>query len=1005
MRKIYLLFFSLMAFVQGFSQTTVFSDAFGTDQGTTYTTSGAIGASPWSVNRSGADWGARITNGVLELSNDVSGTANANGWVFASVNTSSFSTPYNTTLGLNSGTVTWTFNMRQPRDNPAGFGSGSYGAAFILAGSTNTPNNSGDGYAVVLGGSGTTDPLRLIRYTGGLVGSTDLITSNTAGLTDFGTDYLSIRVTYTPSTNTWELFLRNDGTTAFVDPATGTLVSQGTTTDATFTSTSLGFLGGYWQGSTAANQSVVFDNLVISVAGSTGSPAINVAPSTLSGFSYAVGSGPSTPQQFAVSAADLSPAAGNITITAPASYEISADGSSWTSTSFTLPYTGGTLSSTNVFVRLKAGLSTGTYNETVTLAGGGANSSVTVNGAVTAVPDIALSSPNPAVAAGNVAQNSFNYVIYRFELAVTSANATLNGLSVTTTGTYTATDVTNLKVWYSTSATFATGTSTLLSTLANPGTAGVKTFTPFTSQVINAGTTGYIYITADVPCAATVGNTIAVNAVTTGDISFVSGNETGSAFAGDAQTIASATPNNPSSFTAVPGNMAATLTWSNPSGCYDEVLIVGATAANTGTPTSDGSAYTGNLAYGSGTTLGNGFVVYKGTTSPQTVTGLTNGTTYYFKLFTRKGTNWSAGVEVSVTPSLQPGPGDIVINQFSPDYGASGDEYIELVNKTNNTYDLSGLAIRYQSAGGTSGGAGGTLSGTLGAKRFWLLSPNATINVGQTNGLARDGAITAGFAASGQFALVRLSDNVVIDAVGYGTLTGGTYTETAAAPASPTDGGIKRVTDGVDTDNNSVDFATVDNVNILLRNSLSNPLPVRFSALKATQKGNTVQLDWSNATEENVTAYTIERSANGRSFTQIGLQTARNNNNDKASYTFVDGIPFAGDNFYRIKATETTGRTVYTNVVRINTSKKGTELIVYPNPLKGSDLNVQLSNLPAGKYAVKVFNMAGQEMDSRVMNHAGGSVSETISIKNLKPGLYTLQLSGAVTLQKAFIAE
>ncbi|MEI6851383.1 MAG: T9SS type A sorting domain-containing protein, partial [Bacteroidota bacterium] len=101
------------------------------------------------------------------------------------------------------------------------------------------------------------------------------------------------------------------------------------------------------------------------------------------------------------------------------------------------------------------------------------------------------------------------------------------------------------------------------------------------------------------------------------------------------------------------GSLQATLNWINPAGCFDEVLIVGraTTNVNAGTPTGDGSAYTANLALGSGTAFLGGNVVYKGTTSGQTVTALTNGTTYFFKLFVRKGSNWSNGIEISVTPT------------------------------------------------------------------------------------------------------------------------------------------------------------------------------------------------------------------------------------------------------------------------------------------------------------------------------------------------------------------
>ena len=120
--------------------TTVFNDDFTTSAGTSYSTAtGAIGTSAnWSLTRSGADFGARITSGFMSLTNDASSAGNANGWLLASTATASFATPYNTTLSSNPGMITWTFNMRQPQANPSGFASGNYGVAFILAGTSGT---------------------------------------------------------------------------------------------------------------------------------------------------------------------------------------------------------------------------------------------------------------------------------------------------------------------------------------------------------------------------------------------------------------------------------------------------------------------------------------------------------------------------------------------------------------------------------------------------------------------------------------------------------------------------------------------------------------------------------------------------------------------------------------------------------------------------------------------------------------------------------------------------
>jgi hypothetical protein len=264
-------------------------------------------------------------------------------------------------------------------------------------------------------------------------------------------------------------------------------------------------------------------------------------------------------------------------------------------------------------------------------------------------PTITLGSNT--LAAGNLTQGTTSNPIYSFSIAPTVASATLSGLTVTTAGTYLSADVTNLKAWYQSSSTFNAGTATLLSTLTTPGVAGLKTFPSFTSQTIANGATGYIFITANVPCAATAGDIISVNAVTGSNTTFASGTVTGTPSAGNNQTIISATPACVTAGAASVANVSTVVTWTAPTGCYSDVLVVVSTASITGTPS--GGGYTGNLAYGSGAAFpGGGYVVYEGTSPSQTVTGLTNGTTYYVKFFVRNGTTWSICSQVTVVPAL-----------------------------------------------------------------------------------------------------------------------------------------------------------------------------------------------------------------------------------------------------------------------------------------------------------------------------------------------------------------
>jgi len=259
-----IIFMSFISSVALAQPTTVFSSDFTASAGSAYTTvTGPIGNNAtWSMIRSGNDFGARINSGILSLTNNASGAANINGWILAY--TTGQSAPYNPVLNQNAGVVTWTFNMRQNRSNPSGITNGYYANAFVLAGTGNTTGITGSGYAVVLGQSGKTDRLRLVRYTAGLRTSTDLLASNTSGLSDFGNQYLSVKVTYTPSTNTWQLFVRNDGGN-FVDPSIGTLTSQGTVVNSASTGTALPLLGAFWNAGTKNNQTAFFDNIKVTV--------------------------------------------------------------------------------------------------------------------------------------------------------------------------------------------------------------------------------------------------------------------------------------------------------------------------------------------------------------------------------------------------------------------------------------------------------------------------------------------------------------------------------------------------------------------------------------------------------------------------------------------------------------------------------------------------------------------------------------------------------------------
>src|SRR5439155_12792190 len=115
--------------------------------------------------------------------------------------------------------------------------------------------------AITVGNTGTPDPIRLVKFTNG-ISTTSPSTILTTSLQDTATDYWSVKVTYDPASNTWELFTRDDGNVAFADPTSaGGFTTAGAAVDTTYTSVPLTHSGVLWASATAANQVPRYDNL------------------------------------------------------------------------------------------------------------------------------------------------------------------------------------------------------------------------------------------------------------------------------------------------------------------------------------------------------------------------------------------------------------------------------------------------------------------------------------------------------------------------------------------------------------------------------------------------------------------------------------------------------------------------------------------------------------------------------------------------------------------------
>ena len=177
----------------------------------------------------------------------------------------------------------------------------------------------------------------------------------------------------------------------------------------------------------------------------TTDPTITLSKTSLTGFHYNEGYGPSASQSFKVSGANLGD---NITVSLDenSNYEMSAqDGDNWsTINSIVLPATDGTVGETTLYVRMKSGLTGSEITGTITAASEGATEkSISLSGSVTPTYTLTYSAENGSITGviGTTAVESGAALVegtqvaltaeplegYRFvEWSVSGTNATLS---------------------------------------------------------------------------------------------------------------------------------------------------------------------------------------------------------------------------------------------------------------------------------------------------------------------------------------------------------------------------------------------------------------------------------------------------------------------------------------------------------------------------------------------------------------------------------------------------
>ena len=170
------------------------------------------------------------------------------------------------------------------------------------------------------------------------------------------------------------------------------------------------------------------------------------------------------------------------------------------------------------------------------------------------------------------------------------------------------------------------------------------------------------------------------------------------------------------------------------------------------------------------------------------------------------------------------------------------------------------------------------------------------------------------------------------------------------------------------------------------------PLPISLTRFDALAKTNSVDLAWSTASEINNATFAVERSFDGKNFSEIAELQGAGDSNDAVNYTLEDKTVYAmaASNmvYYRLKQTDRDGKSSYASTVTVQLNKKGTAAVTSVV----AD-NVYFETATEGDVTVSIMDLSGRVVASKIVAATAGYNQVEMDMANAACGMYIVVLN------------
>ncbi len=187
---------------------------------------------------------------------------------------------------------------------------------------------------------------------------------------------------------------------------------------------------------------------------------------------------------------------------------------------------------------------------------------------------------------------------------------------------------------------------------------------------------------------------------------------------------------------------------------------------------------------------------------------------------------------------------------------------------------------------------------------------------------------------------------------------------------------------------------------------IAGTLPVQLLSFKATHSGTGSLLSWSTASESSNKGFYVEHSLDGLNFSTVSFvsSTAINGNSNMViNYQLLHQQIVKGLNFYRLKQEDKNGKITYSNVVKLQFSSTGFNVLnITPNPVTANHpLNIVVASARKDDVTLQVMDAAGRVLLQNAVKVQQGNNNFNLNTQALPAGFYYLKITGSNKYENA----